>query len=800
MHTGVTPLKLGSRFSKLTALFLAVAVVAAASYLLTRSRAALVAPTEPPAQICGNASILDGPTTAPAGAVVVPAGDNLAFFENEKYANATGKTYWFEPGTHTLGTSPYGQIEVRGSNNTFIGAPGAVLDGQGLNKYAITGQATGATIKNMTIKGFVPAINEGVVNQNGATGWTIEANTVSGNKGAGVFLGDNIIVRRNCLTSNGAYGLSGAKPPVPGTSAIKNITVDQNEISYNNTDNLEYNPDGSFTYCGCSGGTKFWDINGAKIINNWVHHNKSVGLWADTNDIGFLIEGNYINDNDAEGIFYEISYNVAIRNNTLIRNAHVKGRSFAARNDNFPIAAIYIAESGGDSRMGTDYAVSEVTGNYLEDNWGGVVLWEAADRFCGSVANTSAEYCTMVNPDATLASCKSDAVNSEPLYSDCRWKTQNISVSGNTMNISKADITGCAGTLGCAQNGIFSNYGVTPPYLGAVIAEDITFKRNNRFSNNTYNGEWLFTVYDQGRKVGFTEWQAAPYNQDAGSTYNGTSTTPPPPPPPPSDTTVPAVNITAPANDATVSGTTSVSANASDNVGVTKVEFYLDNNLQSTATANPYNWSWDTTGTANGTHTLTAKAYDAASNTASSGPVSVNINNATATPPPPPPTSDTGPSVPQNLRATNVTSNSVSLAWDPSTPGTSQITGYDILRDGVSIGTTGGTTATDTTVEPGRTYVYTVYAYDAAFNHSAQSAPVTVAVPNAADTTAPTAPTNLAATAASPTRVDLKWTAASDNVGVTKYYVVRSGTTVAILGNVTGYSDATAAPGTHYDY
>ena len=40
-----------------------------------------------------------------------------------------------------------------------------------------------------------------------------------------------------------------------------------------------------------------------------MHDNHSVGLWADTNNVGFDIEGNYISDNDAEGVFYEISYN-----------------------------------------------------------------------------------------------------------------------------------------------------------------------------------------------------------------------------------------------------------------------------------------------------------------------------------------------------------------------------------------------------------------------------------------------------------------------------------------------------------
>jgi len=93
------------------------------------------------------------------------------------------------------------------------------------------------------------------------------------------------------------------------------------------------------------------------------------------------------------------------------------------------------------------------------------------------------------------------------------------------------------------------------------------------------------------------------------------------------DTTPPATSITAPASGATVSGTTTVSAAASDNVGVTKVEFYLDSVLQSTDTASPYSWSWTTTAASNGAHSLTTKAYDAASNSGTSPAVSVTVSN-----------------------------------------------------------------------------------------------------------------------------------------------------------------------------
>jgi hypothetical protein len=95
------------------------------------------------------------------------------------------------------------------------------------------------------------------------------------------------------------------------------------------------------------------------------------------------------------------------------------------------------------------------------------------------------------------------------------------------------------------------------------------------------------------------------------------------------DTQAPTTSITAPANGATVSTTVAVNASASDNVGVTKVEFYLDGVLKNTDTASPYSWSWDTTSAPNGSHSLTSKAYDGAGNIGTSAAVSVTVSNTT---------------------------------------------------------------------------------------------------------------------------------------------------------------------------
>ena len=475
----------------------------------SRSASPLV---EPPAQICGNASILDGPGAPPPGALTVPVGTNL---DTVTQANPPGSTFWLAPGSHTLGTGPFDQVRPK-DGNVYIGAPGATLDGQTKNRYAFVGIARGVVIRNLTIQNFgtgASNADEGVVNHDGGEDWVVERSTVRDNDGAGVFVGSGNVVRDNCLTANGQYGFS-----MYNKEGLRSILIDHNEISGNNTDDWE----SRITGCGCTGGGKFWDVNGATVTRNWVHDNKGVGLWADTNNIGFRFEHNYISDNDAEGLFYEISYNSLIANNTFKRNALVKGRTFAARNDPFPVGAIYLSESGGDARVnGGVFAVLEVVNNLFEDNWSGVVLWENADRFCNSPSNTSGGYCTAAG-GATVVSCSAGVIQAEPAYSDCRWKTQNVWVHDNDLRMDR-DAIGCsATTTSCGVNGIFSNFGTFPewsPYMGRKVQEQITFGQGNRFTDNRYVGDWKFVVYEVARVVDFREWQSAPYNQDVGSTH-----------------------------------------------------------------------------------------------------------------------------------------------------------------------------------------------------------------------------------------------------------------------------------------
>lgn len=118
----------------------------------------------------------------------------------------------------------------------------------------------------------------------------------------------------------------------------------------------------------------------------------------------------------------------------------------------------------------------------------------------------------------------------------------------------------------------------------------------------------------------------------------------------PSDTTAPQVSITAPMDGASLSGTITVSASASDPQvdgqtasGIAGVQFRVDGNITGAEdTAAPYSYSWNSFNVTNGTHTFTAVARDNAGNTTTSAVVTVTVSNVA--PPPPPP--GAGPTMP----------------------------------------------------------------------------------------------------------------------------------------------------------
>jgi subtilisin family serine protease len=123
---------------------------------------------------------------------------------------------------------------------------------------------------------------------------------------------------------------------------------------------------------------------------------------------------------------------------------------------------------------------------------------------------------------------------------------------------------------------------------------------------------------------------------------------------PPPDTQAPAVGIAAPLASSTVSGLVAVDVNASDNVGVSRVELRVDGQLLATETVAPFKFSWDSGTVANGMHALEARAFDAAGNVGSSGSVLVNVANNVPVDTTPPAVAFTSPGNGQTVPAGNV--------------------------------------------------------------------------------------------------------------------------------------------------
>jgi peptidoglycan/xylan/chitin deacetylase (PgdA/CDA1 family) len=97
----------------------------------------------------------------------------------------------------------------------------------------------------------------------------------------------------------------------------------------------------------------------------------------------------------------------------------------------------------------------------------------------------------------------------------------------------------------------------------------------------------------------------------------------------------PTVNLTSPAANATVSGTTALAATANDTNGISGVQFKVDGvNVGTQVTAAPYQTNWNTTTVTNGVHSLTAVATNTQGTTTTSTPVSVTVSNTVVTPPP----------------------------------------------------------------------------------------------------------------------------------------------------------------------
>jgi uncharacterized repeat protein (TIGR03806 family) len=180
-------------------------------------------------------------------------------------------------------------------------------------------------------------------------------------------------------------------------------------------------------------------------------------------------------------------------------------------------------------------------------------------------------------------------------------------------------------------------------------------------------------------------------------------------------------------------------------------------------------------------YSYNVRAFDGATSpneSALSGP-------ATATTPAAPVSDTAPPTVPANLTGTALSTTQIRLTWSASTDAGIGVAGYYVYRDGATTPTAtvnGATTYTDGGLTANTAYSYTLRAFDAATpaNVSAATAAITVNTLAVADTTPPTVPGNLTATALTSSSIRLNWTASTDaGTGVAGYRVTQNGTLLA---------------------
>jgi chitodextrinase len=174
------------------------------------------------------------------------------------------------------------------------------------------------------------------------------------------------------------------------------------------------------------------------------------------------------------------------------------------------------------------------------------------------------------------------------------------------------------------------------------------------------------------------------------------------------------------------------------------------------------------------------------------------VLKTTPTPADETPAADTqAPTVPTGLTASAVSGTQVNLSWSAATDNVG-VTGYYVYLNDQPLATTAATSFSHTGLAAGSTYNYRVSAYDAVPNHSAWTAAVS-ATTKLVDTQAPGLPTGLTASAVSGTQVNLSWSAATDNVGVTGYYVYLNDRPLATT-TATSFSHTGLTAGSTYNY
>ena len=587
----------------------------------------------------------------------------------------------------------------------------------------------------------------------GGTGVVIKNNTVRNSLDCGIFSGNtpSIQVLDNTTYNNGTTGL---QHNIYVSNAASDNCVIRGNIVYgaNGGNGIQVNGD----YL--EGGDGY--IDNAIIEDNIVYSNRQKGLSLISIRYA-TVQNNVIYNNgtsaggihivDQQGSHYSI--NNMVVNNTIDEPSIAAVRINSGSTGNTVFNNICIGSTG---------IVFEGSGNYQSNNYSstggsGIFANYAGHDYRLSAASPAIGY--------GLATYQSDTPPALDIIGTTRPQNGVIDAGAyeyiSATDTSKPVVTSFAVatsstslTVPITSFAATDNVGVT----GYLVTESATAPTAGA-AGWSASVPASYTFSGSGARTAYAWAKDAAGNVSNSLSDSLTITVP--------DATVPTVSLTSPANNATLSATAAITASASDNVGVTMVEFYLNGSLLAATNVAPYALNWDTTAYANGSYTLNAKAYDAAGNVAQSSNVSVTVNN---------PVPDTAAPTVSVTAPANGATVSGTVAVSAGATDNVGVTKVEFYLNGVlqtTLASSPYSFSWNTAAVANGVYVISAKAYDAAGNVG-QSASVTVTVSN--DTTAPVVSIASPVTNSTVAGTVLVSANASDNVGVTKVEFFVNGT------------------------
>lgn len=486
------------------------------------------------------------------------------------------------------------------------------------------------TLKNLVVEKYATNTQGSAIGPGCAVAWNLDGAEFRLNHSRAACIYGSSVVRGSYFHHQGQLGLTGVG---------NQMVVERNEISHNNEAGYLTNWE--------AGGLKSFRGWNLVIQNNYVHDNRGSGLWTDYDNQNSVFESNRTFNNNG-GISAELSFDQKIRYNVVESERPNEGDPTGGTN------LIY-----GGSITSSDSRRTEIYGNTVVSSappyHNGIVAVRTARIDASPKSPTTNEAFDQLDlnvHDNVVVQMRRVAAGAAT-YSTSPWgwsrnrfannfyklddltasrfgwsfglgsKAQWLTAGQDTASVwippAASDFPSTAlaafdrvQTLGSAQvRSLPSTQDPAARLLGTVPAGAVGYV--TRIRGPIYSGaEWWWQVQYDGGLMGWSRQQDI------------------------QKTTARAVPlhaaILAPAEGEKVSGPVLLSAAAASGMGVGVVEFYVDGQLLSTELSPPYGSQLDTASLENGTHLLTAKAYDTTGNVMSS-PIRFEVSNAPPAPP-----------------------------------------------------------------------------------------------------------------------------------------------------------------------